>query len=65
MSVQEKNIKTLGEMGVLIRIIRVKSKLEYQEMTCMLLGYAQNHSISTYHILDLDKKNIMPSRDII
>ena len=34
-------------------------------MTCMFLGYAQNHTYSTHHMLILRTKRILLSRDVI
>ena len=43
-------------MGVVHSIISVKSKIEYQGITCMFLGYVKNHMDSTYQMLNLQKK---------
>ena len=42
-----KHFRSLGEMGVVCSIVSVKVKIEDQGMTCMLLGYAQNHTSGT------------------
>ena len=52
-------------MGVLRSIVNVKSKLEYQGMTCMFIGYAQNNKGGTYHMLNLHTKIIILSCDVI
>ena len=52
-------------MKVLRSIISVKSKLEDQGITCILLGYAQNHKGGTYGMFNLRTKFIVLSRDIV
>ena len=43
-----KHFRTLGEMGVVCSIIvSVRCNKEDKGMTCMLLGYAQNHTSGT------------------
>ena len=43
----------------------VKSKLEDRGKKCILLGYAQNSTGGTYHMLNLRTKYIVLSRNII
>ena len=52
-------------MGFVYSIVNVKDNLEYQGMTCMLLGYAQNYTGGTYHMLNLRTKLIVLRCDII
>ena len=60
-----KHLSNLGEMGVVWIIATVKSKLDYQVMTSIFLGYAQNHTGGTYRKLNLRTKCTVLSRDVI
>ena len=60
-----KYLDTFGVMGVVCSIIIVKSKLEYQVMMFMLLGYAQNFIGITYRMINLPTKHIVLSSDVI
>ena len=60
-----KYLRTFGEMVVVRSIATVKSRLEYQVMTYMFLGYAQNHIGGTYHMLNIRTKIIVLSCDVI
>ena len=42
-----------------------KIKIKDQGKTCMFLGYSQNHTSGTYHMLNLCSKRIVLSRDVI
>ena len=52
-------------MVVVRSIATVKEKLEDRGKTCMFLGYAQNHTGGTYHMLNLRPKRIVLSRTMI
>ena len=52
-------------MRVVKSIDMVKIDMEYQGNTCMLLGYAQNHTDGTYCMINLHTKWIILSRDAI
>ena len=52
-------------MWVVHSIATVKEKMEYQGNMCMLLGYAQNHTGGTYHMLNLGTKRNVLSCDVI
>ena len=43
-------------MAVLICIIFVKIKPEYQEETCMFVLYVVNHPVGSHHMFDMDIK---------
>ena len=43
----------------------VKSNLEDQGVTCIFLGYAQNHTGGIYLMLNLRTKRIVLIRDVI
>ena len=50
-------------MGIVHSIVNIN--LEYWEMTCIFLGYSQNHNSGTYPMLNLRMKRIMIIRDAI
>ena len=43
-----KGLRTFGVMGVVQSIFNIKFKVEDQVMTCVFLGFAQNHTGGTY-----------------
>ena len=43
-------------MGVIYSISTIKSKVEYQGMMCVFLGYAKHHTGGTYCMLNLRTK---------
>ena len=60
-----KYLNTFEEMVFVCSIATVKTKLEDWGNMCMFLGYAQNHTNSTYRMLNLRTKWILLSRDVI
>ena len=52
-------------MGVIYSISTIKSKVEYQGMMCVFLGYVQNYTGGTYRMLNLHTKGVILSRDFI
>ena len=52
-------------MGVVCNIARATAKIKSRGMTCMLLGYTQNHTGSTYGMLNIRTKLIVLSHDEI
>ena len=49
-----KKSRNFGKMGVVHSIVNVN--LEYLGITCILLGYSQNHTTGTYHVKYTHKK---------
>ena len=60
-----KYFRTIGEMVVVRSITTVKSKIEDQRKTFMLLGYSKIHTGGTYRMSNIRIKCIILSRDII
>ena len=52
-------------MGVVSSIATVKENLEDWGNKLMLLGYAQNDTGGTYHMLNIRTKRVVLSHDII
>ena len=52
-------------MVVIHSIATVKAKIQDQGKKCMFLGYAQNHTGSTYHMLNIRTKRIVLICDVV
>ena len=65
MSDHKKYLRNFGEMRVVRSIAMVKSKLEDQGKACMFLGYMQNHTGGTYHMINISTKYIVLNCDVI
>ena len=58
-------LRTFGEMGVVCNIAMVKANMQDQGKARMFLGYVQNHTGGTYHMLNLRTKRIALCCDVI
>jgi hypothetical protein len=54
-----------GEMGIMITKNKFQGKLKDQETVCMFVGYPPNHACDVYITLNLKKKLIIKSREIL
>ena len=59
-------MRRFGEMAVIAihEGKKMRSKLDYREKTCMLIGYADDHSRDVYRFLKIHTKKIIISRDV-
>ena len=59
-------MRTFGEMAVIAihEGKKMRSKLDDSGKTCMLVGYADDHSRDVYRFLNIDTKRIIISRDV-
>ena len=51
-----KHWRDFWEKLVMHTIFRIKVKLKYQGMTCIFIGFAQNHTGGRYQMLNIWKK---------
>ena len=60
-----KHLRTFGEMAVVAihEGKKMRSKLDNRGKTCMLVGYADDHSGDVYRFLNIHIKRIIMSRD--
>ena len=61
-----KYLRTFGEMGVVTyrKGFRKGTKVDNKGRSCMLLGYAVDHSSGTYRFYDFETKRVIISRDV-
>ena len=59
-------LRTFGEMAVVAihEGKRMRSKLDDIGKTCMIVGYADDHSCDVYRFLNIHTKRIIMSRDV-
>ena len=59
-------LRTFGEMAVVAihEGKKMRSKLDDRGKTCMLVGYADDHSCDVYRFLNICTKRIIMSRDV-
>ena len=61
-----RSLRTFGEMAVIAihEGKKMKSKLDDREMTCMFVGYADDHTNDVYRFLNIHTSRIILTRDV-
>ena len=60
-----KHLRVWGEAGTVKTRTKTTPKIEDRGVTCMLVGYADNHTGDCYEMLNWETKRIMLTRDVI
>jgi hypothetical protein len=60
-----KHLRKWGEAGTVKIKTTTTPKLEERGITCMFVGYPDNHAGDTYEMLNLETRRVMITRDVI
>ena len=58
-------LRVFGELGIVKTAKQHQSKLTNHGKACIFIGYTENHSNSSYRMLNLRTHHVIVSRDII
>ena len=58
-------LRSFGELGIVKTAKQHQSKLTNRGEACLFVGYTENHSKSSYRMLNLRTHHVIVSRDII
>ena len=59
-----KSLKPFGEIGIILRPNKIKSKIEDRGQRAMMVGYGTQSSVEVYRMYKFDTGNITKTRDI-